>query len=127
MIQANHQIGDQFNIQFVWQLPDKGDYIRAILKAEVVSFDNTADKYIVRLNELVAGRQESPSGEPRQQPEYSKPYWALVGRIIGKKVEVAYESDDGRPLHLRITTLTGEHKFFRRYDNPPEETEREKQ
>ncbi|MEM7334762.1 MAG: hypothetical protein AAF490_21985 [Chloroflexota bacterium] len=116
MIQANNQIGDEFNIQFVWQLPDKGDYIRAILKAEVLSLDETADKYVVKLNELVAGRQEAPDGEPRQQAEYAKPYWALVGQIIGKKVAVAYESEDGRPLRLRLSTLTGEHQFFYRYD-----------
>jgi hypothetical protein len=43
-------------------------------------------------------------------------YWALVGRLQGRRVTIAFESDDGRPLHLRLETLTGEHNFFFRFD-----------
>ena len=122
MIHANHQIGEHFNIQFVWQLPNKedfsskGDFIRVIMKADVLDTDPTADKYIVRLSELVAGRQESAHGEPRQPAELTKEYWAMVGRIVGTKIIIAYEAEDGRPLHLRLATLTGEHTFFHRFE-----------
>lgn len=116
MIEAKHSVGGQFNIQFVWQLPDGGDYLRAIFRAEVLSLDTIADKYIVSLTKFVAGRQETAQGEPKEPDEVGRRYWARVAALEGKQIEVAFEADDGRPLHLRLTTLTGEHKFFRRFD-----------
>lgn len=117
MITAKHSVGEFFNIQFVWQLPDNGDFIRAVMKAEVLELQPEADKYVVRLTELLGGRQESPTGEPRDVAELTKAYWGLVGQIVGSKIIVAYEAEDGRPLHLRLSTLTGEHKFFHRFDD----------
>jgi len=111
---AKHDIGDAFPVQFVWNLPD-GDYIRAVFRVTVLALIPAADKYIVRLNELVAGRQETAEGEARAREELSTEYWALVGRLVGRKVTVAYEVEDGRPLHMRLATLTGEHDFFFRF------------
>lgn len=108
---AGHEVGDSFPVQFVWKLPD-GDFIRAVFQATVLALIPVADKYMVRLDELIAGRQETADGEMRPKEELSAEYWALVGRLIGRKVTVAYEVEDGRPLHMRLATLTGEHDFF---------------
>jgi hypothetical protein len=114
MPQAGHKVGESFPVQFAWRLPD-GDYIRAVFQAEVLEMVPAADKYIVRLNELIAGRQESAEGEMRPPEAFSQHYWALVGRIVGNKVTIAYEVEDGRALHMRLATLTGEHNFFTRF------------
>jgi hypothetical protein len=110
---AKYQIGDTFPVQFVWKLPE-GDFLRAVFEAEVRHIDGSTNKYVVELRKLVAGRQESESGEMRSVDELARDYWRLVGRIPGKKVSLAFEVEDGRPLWLRLTTLTGEHKFFDR-------------
>lgn len=111
---ANHQVGETFSVQFVWQLP-QGDYMRAVFAAQVLDLVPGADKYIVRLTQLVAGRQESATGEMRTTDELSKEYWGLVGELIGNKLTIAYEAEDGRAIHLRLTTLTGEHNYFTRF------------
>lgn len=116
---ANYQVGDSFPVQFVWRLPD-GDYIRAVFTAVILELQPAADKYVVRLPELVAGRQESAMGEMRPPEAVTREYWRLVGRLQNRRVTLAYESDDGRPLHLRLATLTGEHGFFFRLDPLPE-------
>ena len=103
-------------MQFVWKLPD-GDYIRAIFRAEILDTIPGADKYLVSLAELLAGRQETKDGEMRTKEEMTIPYWVLVRQIIGNRVTLAYEVEDGRPLHMRLTTLIGEHDFFTRYNN----------
>jgi hypothetical protein len=41
----------------------------------------------------------------------------LVGKLIGRKITIAYEADDSRALYLRLETLTGEHNFFTRYED----------
>jgi hypothetical protein len=41
----------------------------------------------------------------------------MVGDLVGRKITIAYEADDGRALHMRLTTLTGEHNFFTRYED----------
>jgi hypothetical protein len=110
---ANYQIGDTFPVQFVWKLPG-GDYLRAVFEAKVLHIDDSTQKYVVKLQKLVAGRQESESGEMRPVDELARDYWRLVGRIPGKRVSLAFEVEDGRPLWLRLTTLTGEHRFFDR-------------
>ncbi len=115
MDKTNLEVGSSFSVQFIWQLPNN-DFIRAIFKAEVLELMPSADKYVVRLSELVAGRQESASGETLLKEELSSDYWALVGRIQGRRATLAYESDDGRPLRLRLATLTGKHTFFFRLD-----------
>ncbi len=111
---ANHQVGETFNVQFAWQLPE-GDYIRAIFEAEILDLVAAADKYIVRLTKLVAGRQETATGEMRTTDELSKEYWGLVGELVGNKLTIAYEAEDGRAIHLRLATLTGEHNYFTRF------------
>lgn len=115
MPDAKRTVGEWFPVHFVWKLPD-GDYIRAIFRAEILDTIPTADKYLVRLAELLAGRQESKDGEMRAKEEMTLPYWALVRELIGNRVTVAYEVEDGRPLHMRLTTLIGEHDFFTRYN-----------
>lgn len=75
-----------------------------------------ADKYLVRLRKLIAGRQEDGEGQIRDTEAYSRPYWSLVGNLIGNRITVAFEAGDGRPLHMRLETLTGEHDFFYRFE-----------
>lgn len=115
MPEAKRNVGEWFAVQFVWKLPD-GDYIRAIFRAEILDLIPQADKYFVRLDELLAGRQESADGEMRSKEEMTIPYWVLVREIIGNQVTLAYEVEDGRALHMRLATLIGEHDFFTRYN-----------
>ena len=116
MPQANYAVGQTFPLQFAWHLPD-GDYLRAVFRAKVLDLVPDADKYIVRLTELVAGRQEDADGHLRDTADFSSEYWQLVGELVGRKITVAYEADDSRALHLRLETLTGEHNFFSRYES----------
>lgn len=109
------QAGETFDIHFVWKLPE-GDYIRAIFEAEVITHITGSDRYLIHLNDLRAGRQESESGEMRSKEALSAPYWRLVGELIGRKAAVAYEAADGRPLHMILRTLTREHRFFTQWD-----------
>jgi hypothetical protein len=89
--------------------------LRAVFEAEVLSLIEPADKYLVRLDRLLAGREETHEGPPKLKEELSADYWALVGRLIGRKITLACEADDGRALYMRLETLTGEHNFFSRY------------
>lgn len=114
MPQANYAIGETFAVQFAWRLPDH-DYIRAVFEAEVLDLVEAAEKYVVRLRRLIAGRQEDENGRLRDIASFSRDYWALVGNLVGRKITVAYEVDDGRALHMRLETLTGEHNYFYRY------------
>lgn len=115
MSETHLQIGDLFLVQFVWRLPD-GDIIRALFRAEVLAVIDAAEKYMVRLLELVAGSQESNMGEGRDKEQFARPYWALVVQLVGRRVTVAWEVADGRALTMRLATLTGKHDFFRRYN-----------
>lgn len=108
--------GASFPVQFAWHLPD-GDYIRAVFQADVLDLVPKADKYIVRLNKLVAGRQENENGSLRSKEAFAVEYWAMVDNLVGKKITIAYEADDGRAIHMRLATLTGEHNFFTRYED----------
>lgn len=112
---ASYETGDSFSVQFVWQLPH-GDFVRAIFDAEVLAIDSHLDRYLLKLEELAAGRQEDSRGNTRPRDEFSDEYWRMVGALIGKRVYLAYEVDDGRPIRLRLDTLTQEHSFFRRMD-----------
>lgn len=125
MPEATRDIGDEFLVQFVWKLPD-GDFIRAIFRAEVLSLEPKTDRYVVRLKELVAGRQESESGEMRPREALAGEYWTYVGQIAGHRLALAYEAADGRALHLRLATLTGEHNYFSRLDDAIRYFEEEK-
>ncbi|MCA9971518.1 MAG: hypothetical protein KC425_14945 [Anaerolineales bacterium] len=110
-----YSIGESFPAQFAWRLPD-GDYIRAVFQADVLDLVPPAEKYVVRLSELLAGRQEDPDGNLRPTADFDQAHWALVGRLVGRKITVAYEIEDGRALHMRLETLTGEHNYFFRYE-----------
>lgn len=113
---AHFAPGDTFPLQFAWRLPDAG-YIRAVFQAEVLDLVPEADKYVVRLVELVAGRQEHEDGQLVPRQAYTEAYWRLVGDQVGRKITIAYEADDGRAIYLRLATLTGEHNFFTRYED----------
>jgi hypothetical protein len=113
---GHYEVGDSFPLQFAWHLP-KGDYIRAVFQAEVLDLVPEAEKYVVRLNKLVAGRQEKEDGELKPQETFSSEYWSMVNGLVGRKITIAYEADDGRAIHMRLPTLTGEHNFFTRYED----------
>jgi hypothetical protein len=107
-------IGQQFRVQFVWHLPD-GDYIRAVFTAEILNRIDEAENYLVQLKAFLAGRQETDEGEMRPVEAVTREYWAMVDKLTGQIISIAFEAADGRPLHLRLETLTGEHDFFRRF------------
>lgn len=108
-------VGESYRVQFVWQIPD-GDYLRAVFTAEILNRDHRSEKYLLRLTEFLAGRQETAEGVMRPVEDVAREYWAMVDDLVGRQVVLAYESADGRPLHLRFATLTGEHNFFHRFD-----------
>lgn len=116
MPEAHYQPGESFAVQFAWRLPG-GDYLRAVFKADVQELVPSADKYVVRLSELIAGREDDPSGAPKPAAALSRGYWDLVGKLIGRRITLAYEADDGRALYMRLATLTGEHNYFTRYED----------
>ncbi len=116
MPEAHFQPGQTFPLQFAWRLPE-GDYLRAVFEAEVLELVPAADKYVIRLTLLLAGREDDLDGQPKPAESLTRPYWALVGDLIGRKMTIAYEADDGRALYLRLATLTGEHNFFTRYES----------
>ena len=116
MPNAPYKIGVNFPLQFAWRLPE-GDYLRAVFLAKVLDLVPEADKYIVRLTGLEAGRQEDEHGELRPREKFSTEYWSLVADLVGRKITIAYEADDGRALYMRLATLTGEHNFFTRYED----------
>ncbi len=116
MPEAHFSPGESFPIQFAWRLPD-GNMIRAVFQADVLDIVPAADKYVVRLSEFVAGREEDLSGQALAAEDTSRDYWTLVGRLTGKRITVAYEVDDGRALYMRLETLTGEHNYFTRYES----------
>ena len=116
MSNAHYQPGQTFNLQFAWRLPE-GDYLRAVFEAEVIDLVPTADKYIIRLRRLLAGREDDPEGLVKPITALEGEYWDLVRGLTGRTLTIAYEADDGRPLYLRLATLTGEHNFFTRYED----------
>jgi hypothetical protein len=120
MTEATYKVNDKFRLHFVWRVPNQ-DFLRAIFEAEVLQRDSVSDKYVVLLTEFIAGRQESGEGEMRTPEQVDRQYWALVSELTGRRISIAYEADDGRPLWLRLETLTGEHNFFRRLNELPEQ------
>jgi hypothetical protein len=118
MTDAPHDIGQVIKIQFVWRISD-GDLLRAIFDAEVQKIDQLSEKFVVRLDNWLAGRQESSYGVMRSLEEVSRENWALVARLPGQRISLSFEASDGRPLWLRYETLTGEHNFFRRLNELP--------
>lgn len=116
MPQANRQISETFRIHFVWKIPN-GHYVRALFVAQVLDIDLEADRYLIKLTELLAKREEDERGEGLPEDKHTVEYWEMVYRLISRLAHVAFEADDGRPLFLRLPTLTLEHKYFTRYDD----------
>jgi hypothetical protein len=116
-MEQQYSPGDSFQVQYVWQLPDKGDVLRVFFEAEVLMVVPGAQKYLVRLDRFLAGRQESADGTIiRPRSEMALDYWQRVVGLIGRKVTVAWEVSGGPPIYLRLATLLGEHDFFTRYN-----------
>jgi hypothetical protein len=109
------QPDDTFTVQFVWRLKE-GNFVRAFFKASVLELHAEAEKYLVQLDELLAGQEEGSGGAILPKEEMTLPYWAMVVRLIGRKVLLAAEVADGRPVRLRLATLMGLHNFFYRYE-----------
>ena len=112
--EQRYEVGDTFPVQFVWRLPSD-NLVRAVFRAEVLDVVVAADKYMVRLAELLSGREETAAGEFVPKAEMSKQYWALVVQLIERKATIAFEAANGRIMQMRLSTLTGEHDFFYRY------------
>ena len=117
-MEAQYRVGETFSVQFVWRIPD-GDFLRALFEAEVLHTDQVAGKYVLYLEDFMAARQETADGSAQEVDALNREYWALVGGLVGRKISVAFEADDARPLWLRLDTLTGEHDFFTRLDDFP--------
>lgn len=113
---ANYQPGESFAVQFAWRLPD-GEYLRAMFQADIVDLVPGADKYVVRLSRFLAGREDDAEGQVKPLESLEGAYWDQVRGLEGRRITIAYEADDGRPLYLRLATLTGEHNFFSRYED----------
>ncbi len=118
MKDAPHETGQLIIVQFVWRITD-GDLLRAIFDAEVQKIDQRSEKFVVQLDNWLAGRQESPDGVMRPLEDVSRENWALVARLPGQRISLSFEASGGRPLWLRYETLTGEHNFFRRLNELP--------
>ncbi|MFT5195846.1 MAG: hypothetical protein ACI9EW_001594 [Cellvibrionaceae bacterium] len=114
MPKANYEVGKSFHIHFVWKLPNE-HYIRALFKAVVLDIDLIADRYLIRLQNLLGKKEEDEAGNGLVEEMHTEEYWQMVYKLISRKAHVAFEVDDGRPLYLRLPTLTLEHKFFTRY------------
>lgn len=116
MPDAHFHPGQSFTLQFAWRLPDE-EYLRAIFQADVLELVPAADKYVIRLTRFLAGREDDAEGAVKTLAALEGPYWDLVRGLSGRVLTIAYEADDGRPLYLRLATLTGEHNFFTRYED----------
>lgn len=116
MPDARFQPGQSFSLQLIWRLP-AGDYVRAVFQADVEELVPAADKYVVRLSRLLAGREDDAEGAAKQLETLEGEYWDRVQGLVGRKITIAYEADNGRPLYLRLATLTGEHTFFTRHQD----------
>ncbi len=116
MPEAHYQPGQSFALQFAWRLPE-GEYLRAIFQADVLDLVPGADKYIIHLSQFLAGREDGATGAVKPLETLSGPYWDMVRGLVGRRITIAYEADDGHPLYLRLATLTGEHNFFTRYED----------
>jgi len=116
MPEAHYEPGQSFPLQFAWRMPD-GEYLRAIFQADVLELVPGADKYIVRLAEFLAGREDDSEGNVKPLDALEGEYWEMVRRLNGRTITIAYEADDGKPLYMRLATLTGEHNFFTRHED----------
>ncbi|HNS38692.1 MAG: hypothetical protein LC131_10670 [Anaerolineae bacterium] len=116
MPEAHYEPGQSFPLQFAWRMPD-GEYLRAVFRADVLELVPGADKYIVRLSEFLAGREDDNEGNVKPLESLEGEYWDMVRGLDGRTITIAYEADDGHPLYMRLATLTGEHNFFTRHED----------
>ena len=116
MPEAHYEPGQSFNLQFAWRLP-AGDYLRAVFQADVLELVPGADKYVIRLGRLLAGREDDAEGQVKPLDALEGEYWEMVQGLTGRTITIAYEADDSHPIYLRLATLTGEHNFFTRYED----------
>ena len=114
------KIGDSYKIHYVWRLPND-DYIRALFKVTVVEVDLFEERYLARIDALEGAVQEAPDGSRRPAEEMDKVLWRNVLSFVGNLIRVPYESADGRPLHIKYPTLTGEHDYFTKHNRPKEQ------
>lgn len=114
-MQAELGVGENFQVQFVWRL-EEGDWLRGVFSAEIIALQPREDRYLVELVKFIGGWQEDPTGKQRPKAQMSIEWWRRIVALQGRKVQLAYESADGRPLYMRLPTLTGEHVFFRRFE-----------
>ena len=115
-MEKKFEVGDQYRVQFVWKLPNY-DFMRVFFEVSILEIDLFEERFVVRLESMVGGRQEAPDGSMRSEDEMAKPLWGRVVGFIGRKVRLPFESAEGHPLHLKYPTLTGEHNFFTRFEN----------
>lgn len=113
---ANRSIGESFRIHFVWKIPND-HFVHALFEAKILDIDTEADRYLISLPSLLAKKEEDSNGVPLPEADHTTEYWEMVYRLIGRKAHIAFEAEDGRPLYLRLPTLTLEHKFFTRYSD----------
>lgn len=116
MPQANRSIGETIRLHFVWKIPN-GHFVRALFDANILDIDLELDRYLVKLTKLVAKREETETGAGLSEENHTADYWQLVYNLTGRMAHIAFEADDGRPLFLRLPTLTLDHKFFTRYES----------
>ena len=120
MPQQDKKIGDDFHLQFIWQLPNQ-DYVRAVFQVKITGLDTATERYIIQLTTLLAKRQESNEGVGRPAAAMSTEYWPQIESLVGCHAAIAYEATDQRPVRLRLQTLTREHNYFTRYSGPTNE------
>lgn len=109
-------INETIKLQFVWKLPDRS-YLRTVFDARITGLDPVQERYIVHLQALVASKEEDENGQLKPLDRWSLSYWDLVQNLVNKFAAVAYEAADSRPLLLRLSTLTLEHRFFTKFGN----------
>lgn len=112
----SYSVGDHFNVQFVWRLPDD-DYLRAVFEVAVVEVHLHEQRYLVALTRLLGGIQEAPDGSYRPKEQFTRPLWAKIVAFTDSRVLVAYEAAT-QPLYMRYATLIGEHTYFTRHNKP---------
>jgi hypothetical protein len=112
------EVGEMVTVQFACRIPE-GDYLRALFNAQIMLVEQKSEKYVVRLDEWLAGRQESSDGQMRPLADVSRDYWALVARLSGQRISLSFEASSAKALWLRLETLTGEHNYFRRLNELP--------
>jgi len=93
-----HEVGESFKIQYVWRI-ESGHFLRALFRARVLGHDDSTDKYILLLEEFVAGRQEDAAGETADTNELAREYWKTVAERLARRLRW--------PMKLTMVALSG--------------------